>query len=207
MPRISDLTPLVNRLTANDLSVFVQGGTTYSAPPSGCGTHSIWIPSSAMIPATTNGAAFGTFETATNKVMVQTLDFDATTREYSQFSIRMPYSWDLGHFKISFVWSHAATVTNFDVIWFYEFIKHVDGDPIDAAWTGTNAVSDIGGVTDRTYMSVFGDLSNNYTLSGEELLTFRLYRDAANVNDTLAIDARLHGVMLKYIASAPSDNY
>src|SRR6185369_14135587 len=92
------------------------------------GVHTIWIPASAMIARTTNGAAAGTTEMATNKQMVKTLDFDTTTQEFAQFSIQMPKSWDESTVTAKFVWSHASTSTNFGVVWALEAYAFSDDD-------------------------------------------------------------------------------
>jgi hypothetical protein len=60
----------------------------------GTGKQTIWIPAGAMIARTTNGAASGTTELATNDVMLRTLDFDQTTEEGAQFMVAMPKGWN-----------------------------------------------------------------------------------------------------------------
>lgn len=82
------------------------------------GKHAIWIAAGSITPSSTGGcAALATIASAANQPDIQTLDFDATTQEYAQFSIRMPKSWNEGTVTFSPVWSHAATTTNFGVVW------------------------------------------------------------------------------------------
>jgi len=51
------------------------------------------VPANAMTPNTTNGAEIGTTESTTNKVMLDTMDFDQTTAESVQFIYRFGDDW------------------------------------------------------------------------------------------------------------------
>jgi hypothetical protein len=164
------------------------------------GKHTIWVPASAMTPRTTNGAASGSVETATNKVMLKTLDFDAAAAEYVQFAIQMPASWstDAG-LVVQFIWSHAATTTNFGVAWECAAVALADAQAADAAFGTAITVTDTGGATNTLYIT---DESSVMTPSdidaNEEYLVFQINRAPSNASDTMAIDARLHGVKIHY---------
>ena len=170
------------------------------------GRHAIWIPATAMIPRTTNGASIGTVETTTNKVMVKTLDHDASTVEYAQFAVRMPKSWDRGTITAVFVWSHAATATNFGVEWLLRALAIGNGDACDAAFGSWMGVPDTGGTTDALYLS---DETGPVTAAGspqsEDWVVFEIAREVTNGLDTLAVDARLHGVTLYITTDAEND--
>lgn len=168
------------------------------------GKHTVWIPAAAMTPRTTSGAATGTTETTTNKIMVKTLDFDASTDEFAQFSVAMPKSWDRGTVTAQFVWSNASGTGN--VIWGLQGVALSDDDVLDAAFGTAQTVTD--GVT------AAGDLMQSaetsaLTIAGSpaalDLVVFQVYRDADNVGDTLAVDARLHGVRLYLTTNAKND--
>lgn len=170
------------------------------------GRHAIWIPATAMIPRTTNGASIGTVETTTNKVMVKTLDHDASTVEYDQFAVRMPKSWDRGTITAVFVWSHAATATNFGVEWLIRALAIGNGDACDAAFGSWMGVPDTGGTTDALYIS---DETGPVTAAGspqsEDWVVFEIAREVTNILDTLAVDARLHGVTLYITTDSEND--
>lgn len=171
------------------------------------GPHALWIPASAMLPRTTNGAASGSVELATNKIMVRTLDFDASTIEYAQFALRMPKSWDEGTITAVFEWSHAATVTNFKVSWGLQALALSDDDAMDAA-PGTAIYSnDTGGTTNDAYASpATAAITVGGTPAAEDLVVFQVLRKADDAtNDTLTIDARLHGVTLFITTNAGTD--
>lgn len=171
------------------------------------GRHAIWIPATAMIPRTTNGATILTVETATNNVMIKTLDHDASTIEYDQFAVRMPKSWNRGTVTAVFEWSHPSTTTNFKVSWGIQAVAVSDGEALEAAFGTAIYANDIGGTTDYAYAS---PETAAITIAGspaaEDLVIFQVLRKADDAtNDTLAVDARLHGVTLYITTDSEND--
>ena len=168
--------------------------------------ESVWIPAVAMTARTTNGAAAGTAETATNKVMIKTLDYDTTTQEFAQFQIQMPKSWNESTVTFVAVWSHASTSTNFGVAWSLAGLALSDDDAQDTAFGTAIVVTDTGGTTNdlyRTSESSAVTISN--TPAENDVVTFQIARVPADGGDTMAIDARLHGVLLFYTTNAVTD--
>ncbi len=97
---------------ADDKTVYCDFKPDATGASGTTGRHAIWIAAGSITPSATGGcAALATIASAANQPDIQTLDFDATTQEYAQFSIRMPKSWNEG--TVTFVpeWSHAATTT------------------------------------------------------------------------------------------------
>lgn len=169
-------------------------------------TQTCWIPAGAMVSRTTNGAAAGTVEATTNKNMFKTLDFDATTAEYAQFSINMPKGWDEGTITAVFVWSHAATTTNFGVAWELAGVAVSDDDAMDVAFGTAGTVTDTGGTTNDCYITAAsGAITIAGTPATNDLVMFQVNRAPANGSDTMAIDARLHGVRLMYSINTLTD--
>lgn len=167
------------------------------------GTQTLWVPAAAMVARTTNGAAAGTAESATNKVMIKTLDFDASTVEYAQFAVQMPKSWNASTVTAMFVWS--ATNTG-NVVWACQGLALSDDDAIDTAFGTAQSVTD--GVT------AAGDIMRSGTTSAitignspaeQDYVVFQVYRDASNGSDTCAVDARLHGVAIFITTDALND--
>lgn len=172
------------------------------------GKQAIWVPAAAMASRTTNGAAVGLTETTTNKIMVRTLDFDASTIEYAQFQLRMPKSWNEG--TVSFIpeWSHGATTVNFGVSWGLQAVAISNDDPLDAAFGTALYSNDVGGTTGDAYA---GPESAAITIAGtpaaEDLVVFQVLRKADDgTNDTLAVDAKLSGVTLFFTTNAGTDD-
>ncbi|MFO1080855.1 MAG: hypothetical protein U1E23_09545 [Reyranellaceae bacterium] len=161
------------------------------------GKQAIWIPATAMVPTTTNGAASGTVEMATNKNMFSSLDFDTTTQEFAQFGWRMPSSWNEGTVTFRPVWSHASTTTNFGVVFQLAGVACSDNDAGDVAFGTAQTSTDTGGTTNNIYI---GPESSAITIAGSpaagDFVFFQVARAPANGSDTMAIDARLHGIVL-----------
>jgi len=173
----------------------------------GVGQQTIWVPAVAMYARTTNGAAAGTAETTTNKVMIRTLDFDTTTQEFVQFAIQMPKGWDEGTLICQFVWSHASTTTNFGVVWQIQAVAFADDDALDTAFGTAVTATDTGGTTNDIYIS---PETSAMTVAGspsaEEYVVFQVARVPANGSDTMAVDARLHGVKIHYTTASATDD-
>lgn len=181
------------------------------------GKHTIWVPAGAMTPRTTSGAAAGTVELSTNKVMVKSLDFDyALADEFAQFAVRMPKGWNEGSLGAMFVWSHTTGATAYGVVWGIQGLAVGDnggaGDALDAAFGTAVLTTDTGGTANDLYQTAEATITvsgGSPTIAGspaaEDLVIFQVYRDFDHVSDTLDKDARLHGVVLFYTVDAHND--
>jgi hypothetical protein len=159
-----------------------------------------------MYSQTTAGAAAGTVEAATNDQMIRTFDFDTTTQEFVQFAVQMPKSYNLGTVVARFVWSHAATTTNFGVVWAIDAYAYSDNVGIDQTWGTEQLIADTGGTTNNLYLtSETPAITIGGTPGSEEYVIFRVKRVPANGSDNMAIDARLHGVKIHYTTNAATD--
>ncbi len=167
------------------------------------GKQTIWIPASAMIARTSNGPATGTAESATNKIMQATLDFDAAADEFAQFQIAMPKGWNESTVTAQFVWLAGNTG---NVVWGCQGVCISDDDALDAAFGTAQTVTD--GVTATSDVMISAETAA-ITLAGTpaagDLAVFQVYRDADNGSDTLAVDAKLLGVRLFYTIDAATD--
>lgn len=171
------------------------------------GRHSIPIMAAGMSPSASGGcAALATTASASNQPDLVTLDFDATTEEYAQFAIPMPKKWDEGTITAKFIWSHAATTTNFGVVWGLQAVAVSDDDTIAAAYGTAQTATDTGGTTNDLYVSPeTSAITVAGTPAAEDVVFFRVSRKAADGSDTLAIDARLHSVVLYITTAADTD--
>ena len=195
-----------NMTGSNNLSELTNTATARTTMGVAYGKQSVWVPAGAMTPRNTNGAAPGILEMTTNKNMIVTLDFDTATQEFAQFSIRMPKSWDEGTVTFIPVWSHPSTATNFGVVWGLDAIAVSDNEALDVAFGTAQTSTDTGGTTNNAYQ---GPESAAITVAGTpaagDVVMFRIHRDPANGSDTLAVDARLHGVLLLYTNDNTND--
>lgn len=188
-----------------DLGLVFSDGRAY--PELVDSYKTIWVPARSMVARTSNGAASGTVEMSTNKLMVSSFDFDAAALEYVQFSVRMPKSWDGGGFAASFSWSHAATTTNFGVCWGVQALAIGNDDALDVPFGTAQFVTDTGGTTNDLYIT---DETPVVVPAGpaakRDFVTFQAYRNATDGADTLAIDARLMGITLLFKTDATTDS-
>lgn len=171
------------------------------------GKQTIHVPATAMVARTSAGAAAGAVETTTNKVMLSTLDFDATVDEFAQFSVQMPKSWNAGTVTAQFIWSHPTTTVNFGVRFFIQGLALTDGDAADTAFgTAVGHTADTGGTTDDIYITAETTaITIANTPAKKDFTVFQVFRDVSDAGDTLAVDARLHGISLFYTADAATD--
>lgn len=169
----------------------------------------VWVPAAAMKPRTSNGcAALATVETSTNKVNLNTLDFDASADEYATFSLPAPKGWDKGTITAKFCWKHASTTTNFGVRWGIQGLALTDDEAADTAFGTGQTVDDTGGTTNDIYWTAeTGALTIGSSPVTGDLLIFQVYRVGSNSGqDTLAIDAGLIGVWLYFNFTAPTED-
>jgi hypothetical protein len=118
----------------------------------------------------------------------------------------MPKSWDESTITYQAVWSHAATTTNFGVVWELSAVAVSNDDPGDVAFgTGQTSI-DTGGTTDDIYVS---PESSAITVAGspaqDDFVMFKISRLPANGSDTMAVDARLHAIKLFITTSEGND--
>lgn len=172
----------------------------------GQGKHTAYISASSFTSRTTNGAAPGTVEMTTNKNMFRTLDFDAATQEFAQVEVHFPKSWNLGTVTFQPDWSHASTTTNFGVVWGLAGVAISDDDPGDVAFGTAQTATKTGGTTNDRY---FSPESAAITIAGTpatgDTVQFQINRTVADGSDTMAIDARLHGIRLFFTLNAATD--
>lgn len=118
----------------------------------------------------------------------------------------MPKSWDEGTVTFVPIWSHAATTTNFGVYWTLQAVAVSDDDPIAVAYGTLQSSTDTGGTTNDLYR---GPESSAITVAGtpqnNDTVFFRISRDPTNGSDTLAIDARLHGIVVFITTATETD--
>ena len=176
----------------------IAGGGSYSG-----GKQTIPILASAMQRRTTNGAAEGSTETATNKIMVASLDFDQTTAEYAQLTLPMPKSWNESTVTAQFVWT--ATTTG-SVVWGCQAVAISDDDVLDAAFGTAQTVTDaVTAANDVMISAETSAITIGGTPAEGDIVVFQFYRDAASGSDTLAADAKLLSVKLFITTNAATD--
>jgi hypothetical protein len=206
---IAALTPTDSNFIVGNGSAWVaeSGATarTSLGAAAEASTQTIYIPAGAMKADPTAGPSTATVELA-NGPNITTLNFDKDTDEFAQFSIRMPKGWNEG--TVTFVpsWSHAATTVDYGVAWFLQAVAVGNNETLDVAFGTPQSSVDTGGDTNYLY---FGPASSAITIAGsivaEDLVQFQIYRDVSDAGDTLAVDARLHGITIYYTTTSLND--
>ena len=187
----------------------VHGGGEVAGGGGGTvGKHAVPVLAAAMRPSVSGGCAtLAAIATSANQPDIVTLDFDSSTQEFAQFSIPMPSSWNEGTVTFKPIWSHAATTTNFGVVWSLAGVAVGDDDAIGAAFGTEQESADTGGTTNDLYI---GPESSAITIAGTpsagDVVFFRISRVTDSSSDTLAVDARLHGIVLFITTEAETDS-
>jgi len=168
------------------------------------GKHKMWVPASAMFPATTNPcAALAQTETA-NLQNYKSLDFDQTNPEVACFSISMPSSWDEGTLTFVPVWTAASGSGG--VVWTFQARAFSNDDALDAAHSGS--------VTSTDSLIATGDLhrgpeTSALTVAGtpaaNDFVNIIVFRNPSDGSDTLNADAKLMGVEVFFTTDAAVD--
>lgn len=168
------------------------------------GKQTIWVPAAAMTARTTNGAASGTTELATNDIMLTSKDFDTTTEEGVGFMIAMPKSWNESTVTYKAYWTAASGSGG--VAWGVAAYALSDDDAMDTAVSGQQVVTDT--LLTANDMHITAE-SSAITIGGTpaegDVVYFEVTREVANGSDTIAVDAKLIGVQLYYTTNATTD--
>ena len=212
---------LANAATGNAPTITAAGETNVSLNlvPKGTGTlqgngsalkiagkETIWIPAAAMYGPTTNPADAEQVETTATRPDMKVFDFDASTKQYTQFTIAMPKSWNEGTLTYQVYWSPSTTNTG-NCIFGLQGVACADGDTIDVAYGTAIEVTDagIGTVEDQQITSESSAMTVAGSPAAGEQSYFQLYRDAADGSDTFTGESRVLGVKLFYTTDAAND--
>jgi len=182
-----------------------DGGGTVAAVKI-AGKETMWVPAAAMYGATTNGAEAAQAETTATRPDLKVLDFDASTKEYAQFSVAFPKSWNEGTITYQVYWTPSSTNTG-DCIYGLQGVACADSDTIDVAYGTAVNVTDtgIGTVEDQQITAESGAVTVAGSPAAGEQTYFQLFRDAADGSDTFTGDARVLGIRIFFTTDAAND--
>lgn len=158
------------------------------------------IPASAMYPTTTLPSVAGTYESPTNAVNFNFLDFaDGGSVCRAECLFPMPADYNGGTVTARFLWTANSTSGN-TVVWQLRGGCVADDEAIDVALGTSQVVADANKTT--AYKLNISDETPAITLSGTpaagELVLWRVARDPAHGSDTLAATARLIAMIINY---------
>jgi hypothetical protein len=212
---------LANAATGNAPSITASGETNVSLNlvPKGtgilqgngsalkiAGKETMWIPAAAMYGPTTNPADGALVETTATRPDLKVFDFDASTQQYTQFTVAMPKSWNEGTLTYQVYWSPSSTNTG-NCIFGLQAVACADGDTIDVAYGTAVEVTDagIGTVEDQQISAESGAMTVAGSPAAGEQTYFQLFRKAADGGDTFTGESRVLGIKIFYTTDAAND--
>lgn len=177
-----------------------------SFTPLTVGLSTVWLPARAIYPSSSNGANAVLLNFASvTKPSIPVLSFSTVVKQYVEFSVYMPKSYDQGDINLYAVWTHPSTTTNFGVRWEFSKLHVGDGATLDTTFGSSVSVTDTGGSTSYLYVSNVATLTGGSPAVGK-LAFFKLARDVAHADDNMAVSAYLLGVIMTYNTNKKNDN-
>jgi hypothetical protein len=132
------------------------------------------------------------------------MDFVTGSDNYAYFGIQMPKSWDAGALVCQFVWSATGTTAN-TVLWGLAANSLGDDAVLTEAFpTPTTQIDTNSTTADDIMISPEVSVTVGSTPTAEDYVMFEVMRDVSG--DTLAEDARLHGIKIHYTTDTGSDS-
>jgi len=181
--------------------VFKSGGDAVKI----AGKETIWVPSVAMYPNTTNGCADIAQTELSNGPEIKTLNFDKDSDEFAQFAVAFPKSWNEG--TVTFQPFFTADTTNTGTTaWGLSGVSISDDDSINTAF-GTQVVATAKAMSGTANDLAVANESGAVTIAGTpaagDEVFFQISRDVSE--DSLTADAKLLGIKLFFTTDAAND--
>lgn len=183
----------------------VSDTVAFGALPSQ-GRHTIWVPASAMTPATTSGAVVAQLSVGGNPNDYAILEFADGSLLFAHFQIQMPKAWNEGTLTYRVHWTLNSTSTN-SAVYKLQGAAISDGETLGPSYGTAISVSDAGLGTARVLhvSAESAALTIAGTPAAEDLCDFRFMRDPTEGGDTLAVTTELIGVSIYYVTSNDND--
>lgn len=206
---IGDLTA-ASTLTGSELVEVEQSGNSRKATAAAIGVsgvagkQAIFLPASAFVARTTNGAASFAIELATNGVMIRGYDFDTGTAEAVQIALALPKQWNEGTVTFRAYWTAGSGSGG--VAWSLRGRAASNDDAMDGSWGTAVTVTDTFITANDMHLTAE---SSAVTIGGSpaegDLVFLEVTREVSNGSDTLAVDARLLGIEMFITTNAGND--
>jgi len=170
------------------------------------GLETMWVPASAMYGPTTNPADAAQVETTAARPDLKVFDFDASTVQYTQFSVAFPKSWNEGTITYQVYWSPSTTNTG-NCIFAMQGVSVGDGDTIDVAYGTQQNITDagIGTVEDQQVSSVSSAMTIAGSPAVDQQTYFQFFREASSGADTFTGESRVLGIKIFFTTDAAND--
>jgi hypothetical protein len=185
-----------------DHKPYAQGddGTEYDLTSSSGGTCCLWIPAGAIKPTITSGCSnLISRELTAGRPEITSINFDGTSIEYAQFTVRFPDNWNNGTITFKIHWTSTAIDTD-SIVFGVQAVACADGDTINVVYGTAVEITDAAqSANGDQYISAESAALTiaGSPASGEEV-KFQVYRDPTDVSDTMAEDMELLGIEIFY---------
>jgi len=187
--------------TAAELNLVDGAGTLKEV-----GKETIWVPSAAMYPSTTNPCSDLTqVETTALRPDLKVLDFATGADEFAQFAVAFPKSWNEGTVTFQPFWTVTGTNTG-TVAWQLGGIAVSSDDTINTAFgtlVATTALAHSGTSNDLMVSVESGAVTISGSPAANDMCFFQINRDVSA--DAQSGDARLLGIKLFFTTDAAND--
>jgi len=187
--------------TAAELNLVDGAGTLKEV-----GKETIWVPSAAMYPSTTNPCSDLTqVETTALRPDLKVLDFATGADEFAQFAVAFPKSWNEGTVTFQPFWTVTGTNTG-TVAWQLGGIAVSSDDTINTAFgslVATTALAHSGTSNDLMVSVESGAVTIAGSPAANDMCFFQINRDVSA--DAQSGDARLLGIKLFFTTDAAND--
>jgi len=162
----------------------------------------MWLGAGAWNANETSGAGFGGEEFATNDVTVSYYGFDDTTKEYIEFDIVMPPTWNRGTIKVKFYWLSTSDATAGEKVrWGLAGGSYSNVEEMDAAMGTLKEVSDTLAAGEEEMLHI-SPATAAITIAGAaalgDVIHLKAHRDPDHADDDLVGDANLLGIVVEF---------
>ena len=190
-------------LSCGSTLAVAAGGTAQAALP----YKSIILGAGGGTPSTTSGSVAKNVNYSTNGINLQTQDYVGTgSVRYTQWSTIMPPTYDGGTMTGAIKFTSTANAGG--VRWFIQCTTIGSGGTIDTSWGTARSMTGYitaGNPNKIAETSVSGPITCSGTPRGGSETLFRIYRDPADVADTLQGTGKLINAILRYRTNSYSD--
>lgn len=157
-----------------------------------------WLKNSTTPPSGTNQ-----YESATNKVNRQTLDFASGSKTIATFNIPMPKSWNGG--TVTFRTYFENTVGSNNVVFGMQIVALRSGDTIDTAFgTAVETTTAVGSATQMIIAAESTAVTPGGTVGSQCMLNIQFYRKGTGADTNTGV-ARVWAVQFFYTTNAGDD--
>lgn len=179
-------------------------GVKWAAAGGGSGgPTNVWIPAAQWIPRTTSGCGIDSREQPTGNINTDELLFDPLAIEFAQAMVVMPSNYNNGNVTVRFYWTASAGTAGQGVVWAIRARAFGDNVALGQTYAtgGANTLDFYFAANQMHVSDPITAVAIAGTPAANKAVIFEAFRDASNVNDTLAADARLLGVEITYTAA------